>query len=88
MASLLASLPAVCQTASMFRGNLQHTGVYASGPVEQFSKIKWKFQTGGRVISSPAVADGMVYFGSTDGNLYSLTSNPAPKNGSSPPQSG
>jgi eukaryotic-like serine/threonine-protein kinase len=80
MATLLLSLPAVCQTASMFRGNLQHSGIYASGPVEQFRKIKWKFQTGGRVICPPAVADGMVYLGSTD--------NPAPKNESSPPQSG
>ena len=72
MAILLVCLPAACQTTSMFRGNLEHTGVYASGPVQQFSKIKWKFQTGGRVISSPAVANGMVYCGSTDGNLYAL----------------
>lgn len=72
MAILLVCLPAACQTTSMFRGNLEHTGVYASGPVQQFGKIKWKFRTGGRVISSPAVANGMVYFGSTDGNLYAL----------------
>jgi len=72
MAAFLVALPAVCQTSFMFRGNLEHTGVYASAPLEQFGKIKWKFQTGGRVISSPAVANGMVYFGSTDGNLYAL----------------
>ncbi len=72
MAILLVCLPAACQTTSMFRGNLEHTGVYASGPVQQFGKIKWKFRTGGRVISSPAGANGMVYFGSTDGNLYAL----------------
>ena len=72
MAAFLVSVPAVCQTASMFRGNLEHTGVCASAPLAQFGKIKWKFQTGGRVISSAAVADGMVYFGSTDGNLYAL----------------
>jgi eukaryotic-like serine/threonine-protein kinase len=72
MAAFLVSLPASCQITPMFRGNLAHTGVYASAPVEQFGKIKWKFQTGGRVISSPAVANGMVYFGSTDGYLYAL----------------
>jgi outer membrane protein assembly factor BamB len=31
----------------------------------------WQFKTGGSV-SSPAVANGVVYFGSDDGNLYAL----------------
>ncbi len=56
----------------MFRGDLAHTGVYHSPGVQKFSKIKWKFQTGGQVISSPAVANGMAYIGSTDGNLYAV----------------
>ncbi len=56
----------------MFRGNLQHTGVYEASGVPPFGKIKWKFHTAGRVISSPAVANGMVYAGSTDGNLYAV----------------
>jgi outer membrane protein assembly factor BamB len=56
----------------MFRGNLQHTGNYDATGVPQFTRIKWKFHTGGRVISSPAVANGMVYAGSTDGNLYAI----------------
>jgi outer membrane protein assembly factor BamB len=33
---------------------------------------KWSFATGGAVISSPAVANNVVYFGSEDGNLYAL----------------
>ena len=31
---------------------------------------RWKFKTGSRVTSSPAVYDGRVYFGSYDGNIY------------------
>lgn len=56
----------------MFRGNLAHTGVYDAAGVPKFSKIKWKFKTGGRIISSPAVVDGTVYFGSFDENVYAI----------------
>ncbi len=30
------------------------------------------FSTGGQVVSSPAVANGIVYFGSYDGKIYAL----------------
>ena len=33
----------------------------------------WKFKTGGGVYSSPAVANGTVYIGSYDGNLYAFS---------------
>src|SRR5207302_9059260 len=56
----------------MFRGNPQHTGVYDSAAVDAFSGVKWKFQTGGQVISSPVVADGTVYVGSSDHNVYAI----------------
>ena len=56
----------------MFRGNLRHTGVYESAGVTKFSAVKWKFHTGGMVIGSPAVSGGVIYFGSTDGNLYAV----------------
>jgi eukaryotic-like serine/threonine-protein kinase len=72
LAALLICLRAVSQDAAMFRGNLQHTGIYDAAGVPQFSGIKWKFHTDGRVISSPAVANGLVYVGSTDGNLYAV----------------
>ncbi len=32
----------------------------------------WKFQTGGAIRSSPAIYDGKVYFGSTDGKVYCI----------------
>lgn len=56
----------------MFRGNLPHTGVYSAPGVPKFNDIKWKFHTAGRVISSPAVVEGVVYVGSTDCNLYAI----------------
>ncbi|MGB8493340.1 MAG: PQQ-binding-like beta-propeller repeat protein [Candidatus Acidiferrum sp.] len=56
----------------MFRGNLEHTGAYTAAGVPKFNAIKWKFQTNGRVISSPAVENGLVFVGSTDQNLYAI----------------
>jgi eukaryotic-like serine/threonine-protein kinase len=37
-----------------------------------FTGVKWKFQTNGRVISSPAFENGLVYVGSVDKNLYAV----------------
>jgi outer membrane protein assembly factor BamB len=35
--------------------------------------LDWFFATGGQIISAPAVANGMVYFGSGDDNLYAIS---------------
>jgi eukaryotic-like serine/threonine-protein kinase len=64
--------PAFCQDSASFRGNPQHTGVYNTAGITKFSKVKWKFHTGGQVISSPAVSGGTVYVGSTDGILHAI----------------
>ena len=69
---LFLCLPGICQDSVMFRGNPQHTGVYQAVGVPKFNKVKWKFHTDGRVFSSPAVAGGVVYAGSSDGNLYAV----------------
>src|SRR5690349_12913576 len=34
--------------------------------------LKWGYATGSRVQSSPAVVNGVVYFGSEDNNVYAL----------------
>ena len=34
--------------------------------------LKWSYKTGGPVLSSPAVVDGVVYIGSNDFNVYAL----------------
>ena len=35
-------------------------------------QLKWKFKTEFNVISSPAIMDGVVCFGSNDGYLYAV----------------
>lgn len=69
---MFGCMAAVSEDGWMFRGNPAHTGVYEATGLPSFSGVKWKFHTGGMVIGSPAVADGKLYFGSDDGNLYSV----------------
>ena len=56
----------------MFRGDAAHTGIYAGRGPREFHGIKWKFVTGSRVIGSPVIYDNAIYFGSDDGNVYSV----------------
>jgi eukaryotic-like serine/threonine-protein kinase len=65
-------VPAVCNDASMFRGDAAHSGIYDAVGAPQTPKLKWKFQTRSSVISSPAVVAGVLYVGSNDHNLYAL----------------
>jgi len=69
---ILFFLPAVCDDATMFRGDGQRTGVYQGAGVTEFHGVKWKFHTHGQVLSSPAVVGDTVYVGSTDHNLYAV----------------
>lgn len=67
--ALMAATPSLAQ--GTFRGNNAHTGVYAApGPTK--GAVKWAFKAGGPIVSSPAIADGLVYFGSMDGHLYAV----------------
>ncbi len=61
------------QSAAMFRGDTQHSGIYDSTSVTSFTRVKWKFKTGDKIFSSPAVWDGTVYFGSNDHFLYAVS---------------
>ncbi len=69
--ALLAAAPGA-MAQSTFHGNVARTGVYDSPGPETFTGVKWTFKTGGPIVASPAIADGVVYFGSTDGYLYAL----------------
>jgi eukaryotic-like serine/threonine-protein kinase len=66
------SVPAVSQTIASFRGDAQHSGIYAQAGVPLLHGIKWKFKTDGAVISTPAVIDGTAYVGSNDHFLYAV----------------
>ena len=68
----ILSSQALRADTSMFRANPEHTGIYETPGIMQAPHVKWKYHTNGAVISSPAMADGIVYAGSTDGNLYAV----------------
>ncbi len=61
-----------CLAQSMFRGGPAHAGVYSGPAPRQFHRVKWKFPTGDRIVSSPVVSDGVIYFGGDDGNIYAV----------------
>ena len=69
------SAPAsVSKSVPMFRGNLSRTGEMAGPGPNPNSDVQemWRFSTGGAVLSSPAVVDGVLFVGSDDGNVYSV----------------
>lgn len=68
--SLLLSCPATAD--AMFRGSPQHTGIFFGSGQKPGNTALWRFSTGGGVSSSPAVTDGIVYFGSFDRTLYAV----------------
>jgi outer membrane protein assembly factor BamB len=56
----------------MFRGGAKHSGVYVDAGPRQFHRVKWKFTTGDRIVSSPVHDQGVIYFGSDDGRVYAI----------------
>jgi len=63
-------LPDDAEPWSMWRQDPAHSGVGQSGPTNL--TLMWKFTTSGAVVSSPSMADGRVYVGSQDKNVYCL----------------
>ncbi|MBI2853197.1 MAG: PQQ-binding-like beta-propeller repeat protein [Chloroflexi bacterium] len=57
---------------AMFRHDISHSGATGETAVVPQGIVKWTFPTGGAIHSSPAIAAGTVYFGSTDGRLYAV----------------
>ncbi|HEY1583125.1 MAG TPA: PQQ-binding-like beta-propeller repeat protein [Chthoniobacterales bacterium] len=76
--SLLRIAVLVCLTStvssaqSMFRGAPAHTGASADPAPRALHRIKGKFPTGNRIVSSPVWSDGIVYFGGDDGDIYAM----------------
>ncbi len=59
-----------------FQGNLQRTGLSVYNTSHVDGTVKWSFQTGDGIESSPAIGeDGTIYFGSHDGYLYAVNKN-------------
>ena len=72
VALLVCLTSGLCPAQSMFRGDPAHSGVYPGSAPRQFHRIKWKFPTGDRIVSSPVWSDGVIYFGGDDGNIYAV----------------
>jgi outer membrane protein assembly factor BamB len=73
---LLAALPAMSQNPAasewrQFRGNPQLTGVSPS-PAPSGLKVIWSYETKDTILSSPAIAGGVVYAGVGNGELIAL----------------
>ena len=66
------SLAGFCQAQSMFRGDPAHSGAYSGPAPRQFHRVKWKFPTGDRIVSSPVIQNKTLYFGGDDGNIYAI----------------
>jgi len=58
--------------AAQFRADARHGGVYDGAGVPVLHGVKWKFKTGGAIVSSPAIGAGTVYFGSADHTFYAV----------------
>ena len=72
IATLLLATPAFADEPSMFRGDARHSGLTNAAGVPTLHGVKWKFKTGGWVVSSPTNANGTLYFGSTDHFVYAV----------------
>ena len=66
----VVSSPAVAQ--STFHGNVARSGAYAGAGPAQAPSLKWTFKAAGPIVTSPAVAGGVVYIASLSGHLYAL----------------
>jgi outer membrane protein assembly factor BamB len=56
----------------MFRGGPEHSGAAARPSGAAYGGLLWRARTGGPVRSSPVVAGGAVYVGSSDARLYAF----------------
>ena len=56
----------------MFRGGAAHLGIYDVPTSPGITTVKWKFKTRAKILSSPAVDNGVVFIGSGDHNLYAV----------------
>jgi outer membrane protein assembly factor BamB len=58
----------------MFHNNMAHTG-YASGTGPINNQTVWTYNTGGWILSSPAIVNGVVYFTSSDAGYFHTSNN-------------
>jgi outer membrane protein assembly factor BamB len=72
-ASCLLAAATPVAVPAMFRGDARHLGLYDSA-APKLNAVLWRFHAKARIISSPAISNGSVFFGSDDGNIYAVRS--------------
>jgi PQQ-like domain len=65
--TVLMLLAATSLAQSTFHGKMARTGVFDSAGPKQLGAVKWTFAAGGPIVTSPAIADGIVYVAALDG---------------------
>jgi len=71
-ALLVSSLAMPALAQNTFHGNVARTGDFQGGAPAKVPAIKWSFKTGGPIVGSAAVADGVVYIASLSSYLYAV----------------
>jgi outer membrane protein assembly factor BamB/plastocyanin len=69
-----AASPEPLEVQWLFRGNAARTGELPGPGLGTPATFPWIFRVGAPVISSPAVANGVVYVGADNSNMYALDS--------------
>ena len=68
----LVAGPAFDQDRNIVLAGSEDGNLYAFDATEG-GKYLWKFATGDKIWSTPVIRDGIVYFGSHDGNVYAVS---------------
>jgi outer membrane protein assembly factor BamB len=76
--SLSSSGLALANDWPMFHHDIAHTG-YVNGTGPTTNQILWNYTTNDDAGSSPCVVNGIVYVGSSDGNVYALNADSGAK---------
>ena len=67
-----AGQPGIRGEVAMYRGGPLHNGILPGPPPETNPRLAWRFDTGGEVYSSPAIANGIIYVASKSGFLFAI----------------
>ncbi len=65
-------IPLRAEDWHMFMHDLQFSGKSPDQKIKPPLQLLWQFKTGGPIQASPVIVNGILYIGSTDGNLYAL----------------
>lgn len=69
---LLTTVWSTAMPQTTFHGNAARTGAYAVAGPTRTPSAKWTFKAAGPIVTSPAIADGVVYIASLSGHLYAV----------------